>query len=221
MKKILSIIAIAAACCASCIDGYVYDDAHYAEHVSLGATEKEIICEPTEGTCVFNVLTNCDYEASIISGENWTSFADTDLLSTKRTVNDKVLTFDYKANNAGNRVAKIVLAAGNRRDTIAIKQKGLYDEHVEVSTTTVAAPVEGGTFSVRTEIYGLLEKDLKISTIHTDIVTNILMDDNKVLSFDVLPNKTQNPRTAEIIISFVNGWGETEKTVITVNQTWH
>lgn len=221
MKKILSIMFIAAACCTSCIEGYVHDDADYVDLIALGAVEKEMICEVGAGNCAFNVLTNCDYNATIISGQNWASFADTDQFDTQRTVNDKVLVFDYKANNAGPRVAKVVLAAGTRRDTIAIKQKGLYEESVLVETSTINAPVEGGHYEVRTEIYGLLERDLKISTINTDIVTNISIDDNKVLLFDVLSNDTQNPRKAEIVVSFVNGWGENKKTVITVNQTWH
>lgn len=223
MKKLFAIsVFVAAALCTSCIDGYVYDDAHYVDEIALGAVEKSIECPSTDGTCSFNIVTNCDYEARIISGDKWASFSDTDQLSTARGSYEKVLSFNYDANMAGPRVAHIVLSAKERRDTIAIKQHGLYEEAVTlVGESTIAAPVKGGHFELRIEFTGLLEKDITISTLQTDIISNINLDDNKVLSFDVLANNTQNPRTAKIEISYVNGWKEKSTTIITVNQTWH
>lgn len=223
MKKLFAIsILIAASFCTSCIDGYVYDDARYETEVVLGATEKVLFAESTDGQCSLNVITNCDYEARIISGEKWASFSDSDQLATPRAAYEKVLSFNYDANTAGPRVAKVVLSAEGRRDTIAIKQYGLYEESVTVvGDTTIAAPVNGGHFTRRIEFMGLLEKDIKISCAQTDIVSNIILDDNKVLSFDVLKNETQNPRTAKVEIAYVNGWGEKKSAVVTVNQTWH
>ena len=222
MKKLFAISILVAALCTSCIDGYVHDDAHYVPEVILGAREKSQIVEAADGVCSFNVITNCDYEARIVSGEKWASFSDTKETVTARSAYETVISFDYNANTAGPRVAKVVLSAEGRRDTIAIKQKGLYEENVTVvGESTISAPVEGGHYTLRVEFTGLLEKDIKISCIQADVVSNILLDDNKVLSFDVLKNETQNPRTAKIEISYLTGWDEKKSTVVTVNQTWH
>jgi hypothetical protein len=222
MKNIFIFLVATLLLCVSCKEGFIYDDGDHVNLVSLGAMEKSLECEPSAGTCSFNVLTNCDYEAQIIKGEEWISFYNGGGTILPLTANDKVLNINYQANSAGPRIARVVLVADTRRDTIAIKQRGLYDERVWVEgDTKLDVPVSGGSYDVQIGYSNILRKDLQIYTLQEEFVTNIALDEYNVLHFEVFPNGTQNPRAAEVVLKYVNGWEQTITQSIHITQNWH
>ena len=75
MKKIFGIVVAVSAFLASCSSPYYPE---YVPVVSLGANTSALVCENVEGSSSLNVISNMEYTATIISGTEWLSFADTD-----------------------------------------------------------------------------------------------------------------------------------------------
>ena len=128
MKKIFGIVVAVSAFLASCSSPYYPE---YVPVVALGANTSALVCESEEGTASLNVISNVEYTATIISGDEWLSFADTESL-TRVGNGNSVLVFNHRANNHDKRVARLVLAAESRRDTIRIKQKGCFEDYLTI-----------------------------------------------------------------------------------------
>ncbi len=214
MKKILVIILVLSAFAMSCTTPYYPE---YRRLVSLGAYTGDVIVEREAGETSFPVASNVDYEARIISGETWLSFADAEGLSVNKSGNSTVF-LKYNKVSQGPRVARIVLSAENRHDTVKIKQKGNYDEFLEMHPadkakyltlkdgTRMSVAEEGGKFEIRLE-YSCRDTDIKVWVSHPEVITACNIE-NRVFSFEVLPNKTMQPNIMDVKLSFINGWEE-------------
>ena len=127
MKKIfVAILAVAAL--ASCSSPYYPE---YRPIVSLGAETSNLVVENTEDICRLAIISNVEYNATIISGSEWLSFADTEGTVRIGSGNEAV-EFKHLANLNEKRVARLVLSADTRRDTIKIKQKGRTEDFIEI-----------------------------------------------------------------------------------------
>lgn len=214
MKKIFGIIAVASAFLASCSSPYYPE---YVPTVSLGANTSALVCENVEGTSSLNVISNMNYTATIISGSEWLSFAETDGLVYNGWGNT-VLKFNHLANNHDKRVARVVLAAESRRDTIKIKQRGQFEDYLDIhpddvaeqftleSGTRMSAPEAGGLYTIRLRT-SCLDHQLRCWTDRPDAVVDMKVE-NKVLTFRLKENIDAQPRIISFDLFYVDGWDD-------------
>lgn len=224
MKKIFGIVVAVSAFLASCSSPYYPE---YVPVVALGASTSALVCESEEGTASLNIISNVEYTATIISGDEWLSFADTESLVRVGNGNS-VLVFKHRANNHDKRVACMVLAAESRRDTVRIKQKGCFEDYLTIhpedkelymtleNGTRMLVPEAGGVYELRLRT-SCLDHQISCSTDRTDAVVDFKVD-NGVLSFRVKENVDSQPRILTVNVSYVDGWGDTKTYTFTIKQ---
>ena len=221
IKHIVTTLLLGSLALTSC------DDAELANIIALGAKikvgnsyVKYLECPAEEGQCAFEVESNVEYEARIISGEKWLRFADSDQLTTMRNGNG-VLTFNHNANTAGKRRARVVLSADTRHDTIDIRQHGIYEDYlkfVDETQSSIKPSVNGGDYCIAIET-SELDEDLKIMTDNDKAVTNLKIDNRKIF-FTITPNESGIPRVFYIRASYVDGWNITRSITISLHQPY-
>ena len=224
MKKIIVMVLSFSAFLASCSAPYYPE---YVPVVSLGASTRALVVENDENTCALNVISNMEYTASIISGYEWLSFTDTDSTVRKGTGNT-VLEFKHFANNHDKRVAYLVLAAESRRDTIRIKQKGNFEDFLEMhpddqeqyltmeSGTRMLVPELGGEYQLRLKT-SCQDHEVKCWTDTPNSVVDFAVE-NKVLSFRVKQNVEGQPIIIRVKLSYVDGWDDTHSYEFSIKQ---
>ena len=224
MKKIFGIVVAVSAFLASCSSPYYPE---YVPVVALGANTSALVCESEEGSASLNVISNVEYTATIISGDEWLSFADTESL-TRVGNGNSVLVFNHRANNHDKRVARLVLEAESRRDTIRIKQKGCFEDYLTIhpedkelymtleNGTRMLIPEAGGVYELRLRT-SCLDHQISCSTDRTDAVVDFKVE-NGVLSFRVKENVDSQPRILTVNVSYVDGWDDVKTYSFTIKQ---
>ena len=226
MKKIFGFILAATAFLASCSSPY-YPEYHRV--VALGAETSNLVCENTEDFCRLSIIANVEYDATIISGSEWLSFADTEGV-VRTGKGNEIIEFKHMQNNNDKRVARLVLAVDSRRDTIRIKQKGRYEDYLYVHDddkelfsmekgTRMPISWEGGEFSFRLRTTCL---DHQLSGWSSDktILSNFKFE-NGVCSFFVAANDEQQPRIVTFHINYVDGWEDTKTLALSIRQGYN
>ena len=194
MKKIFVIVFAVSAFLASCTSPYYPE---YRPIIALGADTSNLICEYTEDYQTLRVISNVEYEATIVSGSEWLKFTDTDAVTRKGSGNGDI-EFKHLQNNNAKRVAHLVLSAGSRRDTINIKQKGRFEEFLEVHS----------------------DAQLSAWTADTKVVSGFKFE-NSVCSFRVSANDEQQPRIVFFQISYVDGWDDKQTIELSIRQGYN
>lgn len=223
MRKILLTTVIAvSALFASCS----YTDAWEVPTIKLGAYDKEFKPSPEEGDLTIRATSNVAFEAQIVKGSEWIKFAET----TEPVLNcsgSRDIAVHYGANLYGKRVGHVVLCAGSRRDTVFIKQYGVYEDNFSIydedksifsSGTTIEVPEEGKSYTIRLNC-NEIATNVKVRTTDTDIIEDLLFE-HDVLSFTVKKNTYERPRQAQIELWYVNGWDETVSLMIYIDQAY-
>ena len=226
MKKIFGFILAATAFLASCSSPY-YPEYHRV--VALGAETSNLVCENTEDFCRLSIIANVEYDATIISGSEWLSFADTEGV-VRTGKGNEIIEFKHMQNNNDKRVARLVLAVDSRRDTIRIKQKGRYEDYLYVHDddkelfsmekgTRMPISWEGGEFSFRLRTTCL---DHQLSGWSSDktILSNFKFE-NGVCSFFVAANDELQPRIVTFHINYVDGWEDTKTLALSIRQGYN
>ena len=226
MKKIFGIVVAVSAFLASCSSPYYPE---YVPVVSLGANTSALVCENVEGSSSLNVISNMEYTATIISGTEWLSFADTD--SSVRTGNgNTVLVFNHLKNNHVKRVAYLVLAAESRRDTVKIKQKSSvgFEDFLEINAedkteyftldngTRMPMPEAGGDYELRLKT-SCMDHEITFWTDRPDALIDLKVE-NGVFKFHANPNVDSQPRIMTIRLSYVDGWDDVRSLDISIKQ---
>lgn len=226
MKKIYLMILAISAFAASCSSPYYPE---YVPIVSLGSSTSNLFCESEEGECSVRVISNVDYEATIISGHEWVSFADTDS-ATRICHRNTDLKFNYFRNNNVKRVAHVVLSADTRHDTIKIKQHGCYPEHFEIHDTSkeqfslengtrMVVDWDGGDVSFRLNA-SCADHQISTWTPDTSVISGFKVE-NKVVSFIVAQNNELQPRIVNFQVSYVDGWGDVQALKLSIRQEYN
>lgn len=215
MKKIFVTIFALAALCVSCSSPY---QPEYVPIISLGANTSALVCENDADQVSLNVISNVEYEASIVSGSEWLSFADTKATSRIGDGNE-VLVFNHRANNNCKRVATLVLRSGSRTETVKIKQKGYWEEFLEFdksnltewqdnfpleNNTRMNVPETGGEYSILLAT-SCLDHQISFWTDYPEYVQNFRVE-NGYLKFKVLANTEGQPHIISVELSYVDGW---------------
>ena len=224
MKKIFGIVVAVSAFLASCSSPYYPE---YVPVVSLGANTSALVCEVEEGSASLNVISNVEYTASIISGSEWLSFADTE--SSVRTGNgNTVLVFNHRKNNDDKRVAYLVLAAETRRDTVKIKQKSFFEDYLDINPEDRAAeltlengtrmplPEAGGEFDLRLNT-SCMDHEIKFWTDRPDAIVDMKVE-NGVFSFRAMENVDSQPRIIVVRLYYIDGWDDERSMEFTIKQ---
>lgn len=224
MKKIIVMVLSFSAFLVSCSSPYYPE---YVPVVSLGASTSALVVENDENTCTLNVISNMEYTASIISGSEWLSFTDTD--STVRKGNgNTVIEFKHLANNHDKRVAYMVLAAETRRDTVRIKQKGNFEDFLEMhpddkeqyltmeSGTRLLVPEAGREYEMRLKT-SCQDHEIQCWTDAPSSIVDFKVE-NKTLSFRVKQNVSGQPLIMHVRLSYVDGWDDTHSYEFSIKQ---
>lgn len=226
MKKIFVVILSVSACLASCTSPYYPE---YRPIVALGAETSNLVVENTEDVCKLAIISNVEYNATIISGSEWLSFADTE--GTVRTgYGNEAVMFKHMQNNNEKRVARLVLASGARRDTIRIKQKGRFEDYIELHEeallqftmedgTRLPVKWEGGeqSFRLRTSC-----QDHELFAWSADeTVVNSFKFENGVCTFNVTENDVLQPRIVLFQIYYIDGWGDKQVLELSIRQEYN
>ena len=226
MKKIFVIVLAVSAFLASCSSPYYPE---YHKVVSLGAETSSLVCENTEDFCTLSIISNVEYNATIISGSEWLSFADTKGVVRPGKGNER-LEFKHMQNNNDKRVARLVLAAGERRDTVKIKQKGRFEDYLAIhdedkelfsmeNGTRMPVSWEGGEISFRLRTSCL---DYELSGWSSDkTILNGFKFENSVCTFNVAANDEKQPRIVTFQISYVDGWEDTKTMELSIRQGYN
>lgn len=189
------------------------DDAEYAEVISLGARVeipvnkvlKSIDCTKESGDTSFTVLANCDYTMTVVQGSEW--------LSVKEL--DDTVAVSYTFNRGERRMAKIVLDAPGRTDTVCVRQEGSFENFVSLLQPAIAVAKEGGEYSVTVESSELSDF-LQVESLDENISDVTLVD--KVLTFTVAPNTMIDKRKMTIEVYYLDGWEERVSATLTITQ---
>ncbi len=225
MKKIFVMI-LAVAALASCSSPYYPE---YRPVVSLGASTSNVVLENTEDFCKLSIISNVEYDATIISGSEWLSFADTEGTVRVGDCNEAV-EFKHLQNNNNKRVAYLVLSAGERRDTIKFKQKGRFEDYLTVhdddkelfsmeNGTRMPIGWEGGEVSFRLRT-SCLDHELSAWSADPTIVNGFRFE-NGVCTFQVASNDELQPRIVIFRISYVDGWDDVQTLQLSIRQEYN
>lgn len=225
MKKIFVIILAVSAFMASCSSPYYPE---YVRVVSLGANTSSLMCENTEGEVELSVLSNVEYTATLISGSEWLSFKDTEGV-TRIGNGNSIIEFVHKQNNNGKRVARLVLSADARRDTVKIKQYGRFEDFLEIhpddkekftleNGTRIPVGFEGGEIAIRLQT-SCLDHELSAWSSDSSIVSGFKFE-NGIMTFQVAANSELQPRIVTIQISYIDGWEDKRVLEISIRQNY-
>ena len=227
MKKIFVTLLAFAAMFSSCSSPYYPE---YHDIVALGVeSTSNSICDYSEGDYALSILSNMPYEATIISGHEWLKFKDTDS-NVRQGNGNEVVNFHYFQNNNVKRMARLVLSAKSRRDTIKIKQLGREIELLEIhkeslplftmnDQTRMPVAWEGGEYQVRL-VSSCMDHQLSTWSSDDTIVSGFRID-NKVLTFNVAENNEKQPRIVTIQVSYIDGWDEKHILEFTIRQMYN
>jgi hypothetical protein len=225
MKKIFVIILSISACLASCTSPYYPE---YRPIVALGAETSNLEVENTEDVCKLTIISNVEYDATIISGSEWLSFADTEG-TVRNGYGNEVIEFKHFANMNEKRVARLVLASGTRRDTVKIKQKGRFEDYLAIHDEETQFSMEDGkcmpvgyeggeqSFRLRTSC-----QDYELCAWTSDAtVVNSFRFENGVCYFNVTENNVLQPRIVHFQIYYIDGWGDKQILELSIRQNYN
>ena len=226
MKKIFVMILAVSAYLASCTSPYYPE---YHPIIALGAETSNVVLESDENFCKLAIISNVEYDATIISGSEWLSFADTEGTVRVGSGNEHV-EFKHLQNNNNKRVARLVLSAGARRDTINFKQKGRFEDYLAIhdddkvlfsmeNGTRMPVSWEGGEISFRLRT-SCMDHELSAWTSDKTVVNGFKFE-NGVCTFNVAVNDELQPRIIPFRILYVDGWGDTRTLELSIRQEYN
>lgn len=180
------------------------DDAYISE---LGAVKREYIVPVAAGSIEMKVLSNTDYEASIINNVGWARLEESKLSGDSQV---KVI---YEENDKFPRMlgVSIFAASTNRHDTIYLKQEGAYLPEIKFTQTSMPILSEAGEYQVGINT-NLEFKDINIQLMYFgDDEKDWIAEDFSIKDGQFILKAKQNlsetkTRTVKISTSYVDEW---------------
>lgn len=228
MKKIFVTILAFSALFVSCSSPYYPE---YVPNIALAASSEVVMCENNENQVSFNVISNVDYEATIISGTEWLSFANSK--TTLSGSGNSVITLAHRANQHNKRVAKLLLHSGSRTDTVKVKQKGFWEEYLAFDKSNLVEwqnnfPLEnntqmnvsenGGEFAILLDT-SCQDHEISFWTDYPEYVKDFRVE-NDYLKFKVLANTEGQPHIISVELSFIDGWEDKQSLSFTIRHNY-
>lgn len=217
MKKYFIIFAviIAAAGCSK-------QKPELREMISMGAKVKSVQCDSLSGSCSFDVYSDkyvnsrdtepIGFDAEILDGASWICFEEGGGRVSK--FGSSTINLKYDANTGVKRSASIRLSTGDRSEVITVKQKGHIDEYIYLDGTYGLVPKDGGQYTavVRSNIVPAM-LDVKKATGLEQWSLH-----NGILTFKIAPSESRDIRNIDVVLYFVDGWGDEISDKITLKQ---
>lgn len=187
--------------------------------VKLGAIEKEYLVEADGGNVNIPVYSNGAYHIERLTQESeWLKLE----MPSNHSENGYIRA-ECDFNKSFRRQVVFLLCSDvdDRRDTITFRQKGLKEAFMTMDNRALQAKGAGGenSFSLKTNIPS---EDIERTVIYptatgaaTDWITDLDIseggdDDIRTLTVTTTPNPDEEiPRSAQVYLRFVDGWGET------------
>lgn len=200
MKKYV-IIALMSLLALSCEDKLAQLDV-----VEFGAALIDEDCMPLEyksGRFDIKVISDGEFKAEIIEGDQWLHFEDGQL-TYSGTEADKMISVYYDVNRTVLRSGKIVLTRKHRRVEIDVTQVGILSEDFSIDQQNLWVGAEGGFLSSKVLTLSGAD-DVLIETEYLEEglgqwITQARMENN-YLKFNVAENMSSEPRHAFIVLS--------------------
>ena len=182
------------------------DDSAFVPLVELGTPESSYLLEADGGKIDLQIYSNSDYTVEVDREASWLTLGAT---SGK---GDGTITVTASLNEGFRRMAGLVLCSelDSRRDTVLIKQKGMLETTLSIANPAIIGPGAGGET--------IAPIDTNIPFEDMDVTVNYLEDSDWIssvaiegssLKITTLPNTDPvKVRTASILLSFTDGWGE-------------
>ena len=204
MRNIALVLGLLAAF--SCID-----DAEFVEVDDLGAPTKTFVLENTSGSLEVAVYTNKPTTANFVGGCDWAE------IKTSSINSDGKFVVEYEANSSYPRHAKIELVTSTRRDTCILFQNGELEENFNISKYVITSyDVEPEEVAVTIESDN---KEYNHFVRYIDGYDWMKVTRNAgVLTIIPSENTAASTRTAEILVSWTDGWGELHQKTIVFRQ---
>ena len=182
--------------------------------VELGTALEDNVCliEAAGGPYELSIYSNGDYHIEMLSEASWLT------MSALEGNGDGVLKLTATQNPDFKRMVTFVLCSDvdSRRDTVYVKQKGSIEANLSVDNTSIVLNGAGGqsAIAINTNIpadrfdikvdYDLNDTDGVVSTgwLETSM-------ENTSLNLTSIKNDhAEAVRTASVLLSFVDGWGD-------------
>lgn len=211
MKKILintALLVILTSC--------AYDEMRLSKPEELGTETKEYIVDQESGGVDIIIYANMAGTVSVMNGAEWVSLSSTGFDG------DAVVHVDYTDNSASfRRMAEVLLESPARRDTVFIMQEGgIVEEFSLAATSVVMYNGNGGAdIDVTTNIpvdefffkvdYNGKEKQEWIGDCSVE---------GNILHIPAKDNAGSDMRNSRIVVSYVDGWKQTNMWVVNVTQ---
>ena len=209
------------------------DDKDETHKVELGAVEKEFVVEADAGSVDIEVYSNLRYSIEYLNEARWTELSDTTLSG------DSKFTIGYEYNEEFPRMAvlRLVNDLDSRCDTVYLKQKGLLRPELSMPNTALISTGSGGEQLIDISTNIPME-DMTVEIVYpegsdTDWITGVDIRSAEPAAagkketraggqkfvVNTEPNTDpEEPRTAAVTLSFVDGWGQEVALLVNVTQ---
>ncbi len=195
--------------------------------VKLGAGEKTFTMEVDGGIVNIPVYSNGSYHLEMLTEDNeWLSLK----LPSERTQNGYIRAeCDFNASFRRQAIFTLCSDVDSRCDTIVFRQKGLKEAVLSMENRSLLTKGAGGdeTFAIVTNVPS--DKIVQSITYSTDAgmdgdwIQSVSISsgeaEERELHLTTLPNPDNDiPRSAQIRLKFIDGWGETTSLLLNVIQ---
>ena len=176
------------------------------------------------------VYSNGAYHLEMISSDNdWLNLQMPSNLSENGYIRAEC---DFNASFRRQVVFSLCSDVDERRDTVILRQKGLKEALLTMDNRSLVAKGAGGedVFEINTNIpASQIEKSITYtdeSGTGSDWIKDVAISDEesekKVIKLKTDPNPDEEvPRSAEIRLKFIDGWGESVTLQLNVIQRWN
>lgn len=175
--------------------------------IRLGIAPQTLDVVAGEGEDGVPVIADRDYQVEILSGADWLKPA---------LVTRDSLSFSFLTNEGFKRMARVRISADGYSDELSVRQLGHYMEWITLSETSLTAPAQGRSVSVRV-LSNLPTDYFTVTTTNDEAFSNLSLNAN-LLTFDVLPTTNRDKRTYTVTVACKDGWGETVSANLTLIQ---
>ncbi len=180
------------------------DDMMLQRPEELGTDADEYTVEAAGGQAAVEVYANMPGRAYIAGSPSWAS------LSVSEFDGDATIEVNVSGNSGARRMASLVLCTEARMDTVLIKQKGAYQEHLDITTASIVA-YNGGEDAVAQISSNVDPAEVSFRKVYLDPgapdwIRSVRIEAERiVLSTDDNPDG-EKVRRAVIEVKYTDGW---------------
>lgn len=183
------------------------EDMRLQKPEELGTDADEYIVDAEGGEALVNVYANMPGKAVLKDSPSWLRIANAEFEA------DATLSVNVSANTGAQRMASMVLSTAARLDTVLIKQKGAYNEYLDIVEASVVA--YNGMGDTKAEISSNVDpKSVSFRKVYldseaSDWITNVKLVDNHIVVSTKDNTDEKKVRRAIVEVQYTDGWNQT------------